>query len=102
MSDFEVWLDSNRDARVSEVFHDIIANYDALKTELADTKRLAMDNSNWFDALKVDYDEIQAELEVLKAQEPVAWFNAKMDMTYMSNFHSDDIPLYLAAGCKRK
>lgn len=28
--------------------------------------------------------------------EPVAWFNAKRDMTYLSNHYADDIPLYVA------
>lgn len=27
---------------------------------------------------------------------PVAWFNAKRDMTYLSNHYADDIPLYAA------
>jgi len=37
-----------------------------LREELEDTKLVAVDNANWFDALKVDYDKLRAELEVLK------------------------------------
>lgn len=44
-----------------------------LKAELTDTKLLATDNANWFDALKVDYDKLNAELSELNSQEPVAW-----------------------------
>lgn len=43
MSDFEQWLDTNRSANVSEVFHDIVAGV----TELEATLKAAKAGIEW-------------------------------------------------------
>ena len=76
---------------------------DALKAELADTKLVAMDNSSWFDALKVDYDALKAKLAEL--QEPVGyvyWAKGHAEGALNDQSLKPGTPLYLAAGAKEK
>jgi len=49
--------------------------------------------------MKVQDDEIKASMREwfdLGKQKPVAWMNNKRDMTYLSRYNEDDVPLYAA------
>jgi len=41
-------------------------------------------------------EALRAELDALREQKPVAWMNSKRDMTYLSRYNEDDVPLYAA------
>jgi len=78
---------------------------DALRSELADAKLVALDNANWFDALKVDYDALKAKLAELQAQEPIGYVythNGLAQGALNSKSMPAGTPLYRAASAKEK
>lgn len=75
---------------------DLVTERDAVKAELA---CLRNQGAELFAAQQLAFT-LNAELEALRNQKPVAWFNAKMDMTTIGHYNDDDVPLYLAAGAK--
>ncbi len=79
---------------------------DALRKELADTKLLATDNANWFDALKVDYDKLKVELAAIKNQEPIGYainvFGFDGSVIRKTPLAQDFVPVYATAGAKEK
>ena len=85
------------------VVHGVI---DEHKKELADTKLLATDNANWFDALKVDYDKLKVELAAIKNQEPIGYainvFGFDGSVIRKTPLAQDFVPVYATAGAKEK
>ena len=89
---------------------------DALRKELADTKLFATDNANWFDALKVDYDKLKAEIAALRNQTPIAYIAWRdgnpcwdedcvcTDAVWPADGDDDRVsmPVYIAPGAKEK
>ena len=83
------------------MLHDLITERDGLMQRLAEQGQFLatqMGRKHFYRndaiALRQQLAEAQALIEASRKQEAVAWFNAKRDMTYLSNHYVDDIPLF--------
>ena len=61
MNDFEQWLDANRSANVSEVFHDIVARVAELEAAL----KVARDTINYYSSVCGEDDQPTPAKEAL-------------------------------------
>ena len=65
---------------------------DALQKELADAKLVAMDNVNWFDSLKADYDKLVAERDALLMRQGVEIAELKAELAALTQQSFDLCP----------